>query len=96
MIPSPALASTLSRHSESAGQSWRVTNAQLLAAIHATRARPPRTSRREPVRKYTVRPGDTLSTIARKVYHDPAAWPVLYFANRDKIRWATASTPARC
>ena len=34
MIPSPAFASTLSRHTESAGQSWQVANAQLLAAIH--------------------------------------------------------------
>jgi len=40
--------------------------------------------------KYTVRPGDTLSAIAGKVYHDPGAWPVLYFANRDKIRWANS------
>ena len=33
MTPSPAFASTLSRHSESAGQLWKVSNAQLLAAI---------------------------------------------------------------
>ena len=35
--------------------------------------------------KYTVRPGDSLSTIAGRVYHDPAAWPVIYWANHSKI-----------
>ena len=88
MIPSPALASTLSRHTESAGQSWRVANAQLLAAIHPI-ARKPATAHKT-ARRYTVRAGDTLSTIAGKVYHDPGAWPVLYWANRDKIRWANS------
>jgi len=37
---------------------------------------------------YTVRSGDSLSSIAGKVYHKQNAWPVLYWANRDKIRWA--------
>ena len=40
--------------------------------------------------KYTVRSGDTLSAIALRVYHDPGAWPVIYWANRDKIRWANS------
>jgi LysM repeat protein len=90
LIPSPALASTLSGHSESAGQSWKVTNAQLLAAIHPVAAQPQGAVRKAVSRpaKYTVRSGDTLGTIAGKVYHDPNAWPVLYWANRDKIRWA--------
>jgi len=35
---------------------------------------------------YTVRPGDTLSSIAQKVYHNPADWPAIYQANRSKIR----------
>ncbi len=39
--------------------------------------------------KYTVRPGDTLSTIAARVYHNPDAWPVLYWANHSQIRWAS-------
>jgi LysM repeat protein len=38
--------------------------------------------------KYTVRSGDSLSTIAGRVYHDRAAWPVIYWANRSKIRSA--------
>ncbi len=89
MTPTPAFASTMTPHITSAGQSWRVANAQLLAAIHPVApktATAHETARR--AAKYTVRPGDTLSAIAGKVYHDPGAWPVLYWANRDKIRWA--------
>ena len=37
---------------------------------------------------YTVRSGDSLSKIAGKVYHKQNAWPVLYWANRDKVHWA--------
>jgi len=93
MIPSPAFASTISRHSESAGQSWKVANAQLLAAIHPVAEQHPaiaRTAAASRAAKYTVRSGDTLSAIAGKVYHDQGAWPVLYWANRDKIRWANS------
>jgi phage tail protein X len=41
-----------------------------------------------PAATYTVRSGDSLSSIAGKVYHKQNAWPVLYWANRGKIRWA--------
>jgi len=37
------------------------------------------------VATYTVRSGDTLSTIAKHVYNDQAAWPVIYYANRKQI-----------
>jgi LysM repeat protein len=37
---------------------------------------------------YTVRSGDSLSSIAGKVYHKQIAWPVLYYANRNKVHWA--------
>jgi hypothetical protein len=37
---------------------------------------------------YTVRSGDSLSAIAGKVYHKQNAWPVLYWANHNQIRWA--------
>jgi hypothetical protein len=40
--------------------------------------------------KYTVRSGDSLSSIARNLYHNPGAWPVLYWANRDRIHWANS------
>jgi LysM repeat protein len=36
-------------------------------------------------RTYTVRPGDTLSSIAERYYHNPADWRWLYEANRSKI-----------
>jgi LysM repeat protein len=37
---------------------------------------------------YIVRANDSLSSIAGRVYHNPNAWPVLYWANRNKIHWA--------
>jgi resuscitation-promoting factor RpfC len=36
-------------------------------------------------RTYTVRPGDTLSGISRRVYGRADAWPALYHANRSVI-----------
>lgn len=52
--------------------------AELLAAVRQA-ARPV---------SYTVRAGDSLSSIAGRFYHKPSAWPVLYWANHNKIRWA--------
>jgi hypothetical protein len=43
--------------------------------------------------QYTVQPGDSLSAIAGSVYHNPAAWPVLYWANQSHIRWADVIQP---
>jgi hypothetical protein len=37
---------------------------------------------------YTVRSGDSLSAIAGHFYHNPDAWPVLYWANHSQVRWA--------
>jgi LysM repeat protein len=37
---------------------------------------------------YTVRSGDSLSAIAKRVYHQQDAWPVIYWANHSQIRWA--------
>jgi LysM repeat protein len=42
---------------------------------------------------YKVRSGDTLSAIAGRFYHNPAAWPVIYNGNRKQIRWANVITP---
>jgi resuscitation-promoting factor RpfB len=61
-----------------------LSQAGLLAALrqasgHAQSAQPA---------SYTVRSGDSLSSIAGKVYHKQNAWPVLYYANRDKVHWA--------
>ena len=38
--------------------------------------------------KYTVKSGDSLSAIAKRVYHNPAYWPVLYWANHKQIKYA--------
>jgi LysM repeat protein len=38
--------------------------------------------------KYTVKSGDSLSAIAKRVYRNPAYWPVLYWANHSQIRYA--------
>jgi LysM repeat protein len=45
-----------------------------------------------PATTYTVRSGDTLSTIAKHVYNDQAAWPVIYYANRKQITDANEIT----
>jgi LysM repeat protein len=37
----------------------------------------------EPARRYTVKPGDTLSSIAQRFYGSPAHWQWLYQANRS-------------
>jgi LysM repeat protein len=37
---------------------------------------------------YTVKSGDTLSAIAGRLYHSPDYWPVLYWANHGRIRYA--------
>jgi LysM repeat protein len=37
---------------------------------------------------YKVQPGDSLSAIAERFYHNSAAWPVLYWGNHNQIRWA--------
>jgi LysM repeat protein len=39
----------------------------------------------EPARRYTVRPGDTLSSIAQRFYGSPADWRWLYQANRSVL-----------
>jgi LysM repeat protein len=60
--------------------------ARLLAARGARHKQAPAAS------TYTVRPGDSLSAIAGRVYHNPAAWPVLYWQNHDQVRWADIIT----
>jgi len=44
---------------------------------------------------YTVRRGDSLSAIAGRFYHKPAAWPVLYWGNRGKLHWADIIEPGQ-
>jgi nucleoid-associated protein YgaU len=37
-------------------------------------------------RLHEVRPGESLAAIARRELGDPALWPLLYRANRDRIK----------
>ena len=63
--------------------------------LSATRAAGPQVTRASSQRKssasqvwYTVRSGDSLSSIAERYYQTQAAWPVLYWANHSQIRSA--------
>jgi LysM repeat protein len=38
---------------------------------------------------YTVQSGDTLASIAQHLYHSADYWPVLYWANQAKIKYAS-------
>lgn len=50
-----------------------------LEAALAARTQP------EPPRKYIVKRGDTLNSIAGRVYQDPEQWRKIYMANRDSL-----------
>jgi Transglycosylase-like domain/LysM domain len=42
---------------------------------------------------YTVRTGDTLSSISKKFYGKATDWPVIYWGNKSAIRWADEISP---
>jgi LysM repeat protein len=56
----------------------RLVSVSRRAAKHAA-ARPAR---------YTVKSGDTLSSIAEHFYKNPGFWPVIYWANHSRIQYA--------
>jgi LysM repeat protein len=92
-IPESASSSAISHRAVSAASARGVSSALLLSAIHSVAASKPATVRRTAstvLAKYAVRSGDSLSSIALRVYHDPGAWPVLYWANRNQVRWANS------
>ena len=39
--------------------------------------------------KYVVKSGDTLASIAQRLYHSPDYWTVLYWANHGAIKYAS-------
>jgi LysM repeat protein len=61
---------------------------QLVAAFRDAAAQRPAAKSASTAKKYTVKEGDTLSTIAQHFYSESAAWPVIYYANRGQIKWA--------
>jgi nucleoid-associated protein YgaU len=56
----------------------RVQSTQQSSAASGQRPSPPR--------EYVVRPGDSLSKIARHVYGDASDWRKIYQANRNTIK----------
>lgn len=92
----PASASTTPQHTAPASYERDGSNARLLSAIRSATERQPatatsaaqKTAAQKTASKYTVRAGDSLSKIARHLYQNPDAWPVLYWANRGQVRWA--------
>jgi LysM repeat protein len=71
------------------------SSAQLLSVIRqAERASEHQAGSSQPS-WYTVKTGDSLSTIASRAYHNQNAWPVLYWANRNKIHWADVIEPGQ-
>ena len=93
-IPGSASSSPISHRAVSAASSPSVSSALLVSAIHSMAASKQAIARHATastrLATYTVRSGDTLSAIALRVYHDAGAWPVLYWANRNQVRWANS------
>jgi LysM repeat protein len=90
-IPWSASSSPVSHRVVSSADSHAVSPALLVSEVHSmAAARPAVVGRAASTARatYTVRPGDTLSAIAQRFYHDAGAWPVLYWANRNQVRWA--------
>ena len=91
MSAAPAGAATAQNtgveHTTASEQTQRAgTEPQLLASIREAAAQKP--AAKTETKKYTVKSGDSLSTIAKHVYSESAAWPVIYYANRGEIKWA--------
>jgi LysM repeat protein len=92
-IPALASSSAISHRAVAAASSRGVFTALMLPAVHSVAApkpAPARLTASTRLATYTVRSGDTLSAIALRVYHDAGAWPVLYWANRNHVRWANS------
>jgi len=62
-------------------------NAAKIAAIQTTGKH-----HRAQSAKYTVKPGDTLASIAKQLYASADYWPVLYWANHATIQYASQIT----
>jgi LysM repeat protein len=91
LAQTPAAAQATGHHAAALDAASRpdAQPAQLMADLIQAKQRMPAAA--FPTR-YTVRPGDSLSSIAGRLYHTPAAWPVLYWANLSQIRWANVVT----
>jgi len=75
-----------------AGLSGSAATRLTSAARPAAKSASATSSRPATARKYTVRPGDTLNDIARRVYHDDRFWTAIYWANHRHLRYANEIT----
>jgi tetratricopeptide (TPR) repeat protein len=66
------------------GENWAQEKAEKAAPRFKTRP-DEKTKRAEKERSYTVQPGDTLASIARKFYRSSARWPRILEANSGTI-----------
>lgn len=71
-----------------AGRTSSVAATRLTSAAKSARPAAAAPGRHAAARKYTVKPGDTLSGIAKAVYHDDRFWTAIYWANHRHLRYA--------
>jgi LysM repeat protein len=98
-LADPSAAQGTAHHAAAADTASRPDpwSAQLLSAIEQT-AQTEQASQQAGSGQpswYTVKAGDSLSAIAEHSYHDQKAWPVLYWANRNRIHWANVIAPGQ-
>ena len=101
-LADPSAGHSAARHAVAADATTRLgpTSAQLLSAIErASQAQATQEAQHKTGSGqgswYTVRPGDSLTAIAGRAYHNQNAWPVLYYANRSKIHSADVIEPGQ-
>lgn len=99
-LADPSAAQGTAHHAVVADPASRLDplSAQLLSAIKQTE-QTAQTARQQTGSSqaswYTVKAGDSLSVIAERSYHNQNAWPVLYWANRNRIHWANVIEPGQ-
>jgi LysM repeat protein len=93
-VPGAAAAATRAQDPAAAGARPDISAERLLSAARQASVRKSLSAAAVPV-VYTVQPGDTLSAIAVRFYHNPDAWPALYWANQGKIQWADDLQPGQ-
>ena len=76
-------ATALAPHAHVASATQAASLTQQLAAVE-----PKGKHHRTAAATYVIKPGDTLASIAQRHYHSSDYWPVLYWANHAKIKYA--------
>ncbi|MCW2934217.1 MAG: LysM peptidoglycan-binding protein, partial [Actinomycetia bacterium] len=85
-VTSALAAPTPTRHSVATPAAARLPGATA-ARLAAFTKRAAKHAAAQPAR-YSVKSGDTLSSIAEHFYQNPGFWPALYWANHSRIRYA--------